>query len=1018
MEQYNYNIHNNENTIRKDLSKMPQDFVRKLDIKDLSQFSYKPTHSFNGCVVTATGDKLTIDPDDFHKSFSNKTHDMLSYVSWDNILMAGGAVTNILTSSKEKINDIDLFIYGLGLDSAKNKIDRIVTQIKQRAESKSYETRIYQNSHVVNIYIFSVKKVLEIQIILRLYNRMEEVLMGFDVDSCCVGYDGKYILTTERNLFSFQNRTNIADISRRSPSYESRLIKYSTRGFDVITNFNYKPSYNKLFFMNNNNNGFVRLLEQELINNGKSKDIVFSNTLRFRKPKGVIYENSNYSKFAVNIRYIKDIESSITKHNATIEDENLKFSEYNKEKMCMMTENVMDQFTGSFNPITTDEWLYSDETMDMLGRTQHQLAIKYSSYRSISEFENVPVTDMSNFDAKAMAVMYLNDEKDVVRMVDNKYVPASKNMYNISPLALAILLGRTSLAIKLSKGYSWENYKEIIYLMDNDKLYAHYCKATIKSYRDIDQSLADRYRCANISANIHKQGEAESALSLYYKKSVPQRLCELKKGNLYYSLSSIDYNQLSLEEMQNLYKLYSSTIQTKLCQLVKRNFDRELYDKARNLLEERRETSIFDFLSQELTQCENKKNEETSRKATKLLMVNGVWKDEFAKVSVPNIYSLDSGLLYCMKYIDNVTIEEIKELVGDTGYNFDRLVHYVIYHDNVPCLEKVMNGKDMYVSLKYKYNIPENGKQKIKTYFENLVKTRDAEKQKVNKLVKNTTTHIEALNEGVLPENYVRAENIFGMTQDDNILAKLLLIYNKVFNKKESLSERDLESLINLRKAVLNINRNIRPLKVKKEYFFSEKLDRLFFGKNIEEDLIDDNNDENDAQSTADDYDVLSNVEITRPSNQNYNDLDDDNDYFNDDTAYQPVVTKSKEPKKMAKKCAIKYKSKCKANRKIGDDSDSDSSEEYKPKLALKKMAKKCNSKCKSSFKCKPNYEEDESTDDSDESDDSLESDDETGLPVAKISVSVDSKEPKKTKDNSYSDSCSDEDSDSCEDNE
>jgi hypothetical protein len=48
--------------------------------------------------------------------------------------------------------------------------------------------------------------------------------------------------------------------------------------------------------MNNNNNGFVRLLEQELVNNGKSKDIVFSNTLRFRKPKGVIYETSSYHK--------------------------------------------------------------------------------------------------------------------------------------------------------------------------------------------------------------------------------------------------------------------------------------------------------------------------------------------------------------------------------------------------------------------------------------------------------------------------------------------------------------------------------------------------------------------------------------------------------------------------------------------------------------------------------------------------------------------------------------------------
>jgi hypothetical protein len=196
-----------------DISQIPLGFISRLGMAEWNQLSYDPKYNFNDRVLMATGEKSTINSDDFYKIFSEKTYDMLSYLSWDNVLMAGGSLTNIITGSKEKLNDIDLFVYGLDLESAKNKINLVVTQIKQRAENKQYETRIYQNNHVVNIYVFNTKKILEIQIILRLYNKLEEVLIGFDVDSCCVGYDGKHILTTPRGLFSFQNRVNVADIT-------------------------------------------------------------------------------------------------------------------------------------------------------------------------------------------------------------------------------------------------------------------------------------------------------------------------------------------------------------------------------------------------------------------------------------------------------------------------------------------------------------------------------------------------------------------------------------------------------------------------------------------------------------------------------------------------------------------------------------------------------------------------------------------------------------------------------------
>jgi hypothetical protein len=883
MPQYDFSIHKNENIIRDDLTKMPNDFVYNLEIKDLNKLAYAPNPDVTlpNAVLTATGAKNIISPDDFFKCISDKTHDMLSYITWDNILMAGGSLAHIITDSKEKINDIDLFIYDIDNATVNERIDRVIQQIKKRAESKNYETRIYQNNHVVNIYIFSTKKILEIQIILRLYKKFEEILIGFDVDSCCVGYNGKNIVTTPRGLFSFQNRVNIADITRRSPSYESRLIKYASRGFDVITNFDYKVLYNKLFFMSSHNNGFVRLLEQELINNGKSKDIVFSNTLRFRKLKSGSFDKSSYQKKCIDSKDIKSIESSITKHNATIEDENLKFSEYNKEKLEIMTENVTTQFTGSFNPITNSEWLDIDSEMDILGRGYDLLKIKYNNISTISEFENAPVADISNFDAKSLAVMYAENEKDIVRIIDNKYIPTTKNLYKISNLALAILLGRTNLAVKLSKGHSLDNYKELIYLMDNDKLYAHYCKATQKSYRDIDQALAERFSCSNISANIHKQDEIESALDKYYKQTIPQRLVDLKKGIIPYN--SLDLTKLEYDELQLVYGRLANYGINKFLDSVKKSIN---IDKQQLLLQlyDVEEKSIFDFYLRRAVDNEDKKDNATSNRILKLLSINKPDNNldhKYSELQMPNIYSNDVCLMYCMKNIQTISFEEIKLLIGDYGLLFDTLVDYCIFKCNIEWLKKVLTAKDLYVCLKYKYNIGADGP--IRDFFDNIVKNRDLEKEKINKLVKNTKAHIDALNDGILGENYVRAENVFGMTPDDNIIAKLLLIYNKVFNKKEALSERDVQNLQNLRKSVLNINRSAMPLKIKEQYFYTPRLDNLFFGKNDLEILDDVTNDTTVLSESDNDYEVLDSSAFTNSAQKNDDDDDNDNDDENID---------------------------------------------------------------------------------------------------------------------------------------
>lgn len=68
---------------------------------------------------------------------------------------------------------------------------------------------------------------------LRVYKSISEILTGFDIDAAGGAYDGKQVYVTPRALGSFITQVNHVDLSRRSPSYENRLSKYSHRNFEV-----------------------------------------------------------------------------------------------------------------------------------------------------------------------------------------------------------------------------------------------------------------------------------------------------------------------------------------------------------------------------------------------------------------------------------------------------------------------------------------------------------------------------------------------------------------------------------------------------------------------------------------------------------------------------------------------------------------------------------------------------------------------------------------------------------------
>lgn len=115
--------------------------------------------------------------------------------------------------------------------------DKINKMFREFRNHKYVYERSTNSITIKNVYL-SKDVTKDIQIILRLYKSYSEVLHGFDVDSCCMGYDGKNILLTKRCLFSLIKGYNTVNFDRMSPSYPYRLLKYGARGIAVkVPNF-------------------------------------------------------------------------------------------------------------------------------------------------------------------------------------------------------------------------------------------------------------------------------------------------------------------------------------------------------------------------------------------------------------------------------------------------------------------------------------------------------------------------------------------------------------------------------------------------------------------------------------------------------------------------------------------------------------------------------------------------------------------------------------------------------------
>ncbi|KAF2817234.1 ankyrin repeat protein [Mytilinidion resinicola] len=140
----------------------------------------------------------------FQQNLTVFSESSLVDLDWNNVVAAGSSVVTSLLPVPEKYksskralrqyyheivapaSDVDLFLYGLSEEEAVKKIIQIETKIRDAILTETTTVRT-KNA----ITIASQYPTRHVQIVLRIYKSVSEILTGFDVDCSCAAYDGK-----------------------------------------------------------------------------------------------------------------------------------------------------------------------------------------------------------------------------------------------------------------------------------------------------------------------------------------------------------------------------------------------------------------------------------------------------------------------------------------------------------------------------------------------------------------------------------------------------------------------------------------------------------------------------------------------------------------------------------------------------------------------------------------------------------------------------------------------------------
>lgn len=194
----------------------------------------------------ALGFKEDIDTDAYLRNTFECENLLKEKGRYDNFVIAGGSVVDMLLGRNNKESDCDIFCYSYerksnpgipGKFEPQLDIDQLVKDVEATFgltycsfTKKSINFRADKRSPNGN-KIYRVVTLLRqrYQIIRSVYRSILQILLGFDLDCACVAFDGVNFLATNRFIKSWQTKTNLVDPGRYGGSYLYRMKKYMDR---------------------------------------------------------------------------------------------------------------------------------------------------------------------------------------------------------------------------------------------------------------------------------------------------------------------------------------------------------------------------------------------------------------------------------------------------------------------------------------------------------------------------------------------------------------------------------------------------------------------------------------------------------------------------------------------------------------------------------------------------------------------------------------------------------------------
>ena len=133
-----------------------------------------------------------------------------------------------------KAADVDVFFHGIDREDAQAKLVHLLRKLRRAVKMEAgveHDVVFVKTPNTITVESGSPRR--KIQFITRLYSTAAEVLNGFDIDACCLGYDGVDVTITERAVEALRTRINTVNLAIRGECYEMRLLKYAERGFAI-----------------------------------------------------------------------------------------------------------------------------------------------------------------------------------------------------------------------------------------------------------------------------------------------------------------------------------------------------------------------------------------------------------------------------------------------------------------------------------------------------------------------------------------------------------------------------------------------------------------------------------------------------------------------------------------------------------------------------------------------------------------------------------------------------------------